>query len=163
MPAFARELGSPHAFQPLPNSACLLHADPVLRRSDTRNSTIGPISPPALEVPAGARVFFKSPESGAELTSPIKLQFGVSGMDIRPAGTDEKGTGHHHVLIDRGAFPMGEVIHADETHIHFGKGQTEAEVALAPGTHRLTMQFADFAHRSYGDQMSSTIEITVIE
>ena len=122
-----------------------------------------PISLPALEVPTGARVFFKSPESGAKLTSPIKLQFGVSGMEIRPAGTDEKGTGHHHVLIDRGAFPMGEIIPADETHKHFGLGQTEAELVLTPGKHRLTMQFADFMHRSFGKQMASEIEITVIE
>ena len=49
----------------------------------------------------------------------------------------------------------------DDTHIHFGKGQTETELKLAPGKHTLTMQFADGAHRSYGPDLSSTISVTV--
>ena len=37
----------------------------------------------------------------------------------------------------------------------------EAEVELSPGEHTLTMQFADLAHRSYGEQLAATIKVTV--
>ncbi len=57
--------------------------------------------------------------------------------------------------------PAGEVIPADDKHLHFGKGQSEAEVKLTPGPHTLTLQFADGAHRSYGPELSKTIKITV--
>ena len=49
----------------------------------------------------------------------------------------------------------------DNQHKHFGKGQTESEVVLPPGKYKLTLQFADGAHRSYGEQMRKTIEVTV--
>jgi len=45
--------------------------------------------------------------------------------------------------------------------VHFGKGQTEAEVKLPPGNYKLTMQFADGFHLSYGKDMSATINIAV--
>jgi hypothetical protein len=58
---------------------------------------------------------------------------------------------------------VGMVVPKDETHIHYGQGQTEAEVPLAPGPHALTLQFADGNHVSYGEQLSSTITVTVAE
>ena len=42
-----------------------------------------------------------------------------------------------------------------------GKGQTEIEVTLPPGTYKLTAQFANGAHLSYGPAMSQTIKVTV--
>ena len=36
-----------------------------------------------------------------------------------------------------------------------------AEVKLAPGTYKLTAQFANGAHQSYGAAMSRTITVTV--
>ncbi len=33
-------------------------------------------------------------------TSPFTVKFGVKGMEIAPAGTDEPNSGHHHLLID---------------------------------------------------------------
>jgi hypothetical protein len=82
-------------------------------------------------------------------------------MKVAPAGTMTEGTGHHHLIIDGAAVPKGTVVPADDTHIHYGKGQTEADVKLPPGDHTLTMQFADGAHRSYGPEMSSTIKVHV--
>jgi len=35
----------------------------------------------------------------------------------------------------------------DDTHLHFGKGQTEASIVLAPGKHKLTLQFANALHK----------------
>jgi hypothetical protein len=65
-------------------------------------------------------------------------------------------------LINHDFIPSGEVIPAgDSTLIHFGKGQLSTEVNLAPGDQKLTMQFANGAHMSYGEKMSATIIVTV--
>jgi hypothetical protein len=113
--------------------------------------------------PENGRVFFKHPEDGAKVSSPVKIAMGVEGMDVQPAGRLESGTGHHHIIIDASAPGFGEAVPADEQHIHFGKGQTEAAVELTPGEHKLTLQFADGMHRSYGEQLSTTITVTVGE
>jgi hypothetical protein len=83
------------------------------------------------------------------------------GMRIAPAGDMTEGTGHHHLLIDARDIDTGVVIPNDNQHKHFGKGQTESQVFLQPGRYRLTMQFADGAHRSYGEGMRKSINITV--
>jgi len=49
----------------------------------------------------------------------------------------------------------------DDKDLHFGKGQTEAQVTLPPGRHTLTLQIADGAHRSYGPKWSTTITVNV--
>ena len=49
----------------------------------------------------------------------------------------------------------------NETNIHFGAGETETQLDLEPGEYTLTMQFADGFHQSYGEQMSTTIKVTV--
>ncbi|MDQ7728939.1 DUF4399 domain-containing protein [Halomonas sp. SpR8] len=118
-----------------------------------------------LAMPAMAKegVDFVTPEDGAELSNPIQVEMGVSGMQIEPAGTMEEGTGHHHLIVDGGPIAEGEVIPADDTHIHFGGGQTSYELTLPPGEHTLTLQFADGAHRSYGADWSSTITVDVVE
>ena len=110
-----------------------------------------------------AKVFFIEPKDGATVKSPVKIRMGLAGMAVKPAGTMEEGTGHHHIIIGPAGVEKGTVIPADETHIHFGLGQTEAEVELAPGAHKITMQFADGAHQSYGDVMAHTITINVEE
>ena len=112
-------------------------------------------------VPAEAKVFFKNLENGQTVSSPVKLEFGVEGMEVEPAGEVHAGKGHHHIIIDGSFLPTGTVVPADSVNIHYGKGQTETEVELSAGKHTLTMQFADGYHRSYGEQLSTTIEITV--
>lgn len=106
-------------------------------------------------------VHFIEPQDGATLPSTFKVRFGLDGMTVAPAGDMSEGTGHHHLLINVPDIPEGAVIPMDERHLHFGKGQTETELTLPPGRHRLTMQFADGLHRSYGDALRKTIEVTV--
>lgn len=106
-------------------------------------------------------VSFIEPVDGALVSSPFKVKFAVSGMEVKPAGEIVPNTGHHHLLIDGASAPQGEAIPADGQHLHFGKGQTETQISLPPGTHILTMQFANGAHQSYGAGMSRTINITV--
>jgi hypothetical protein len=107
------------------------------------------------------RVFFVAPENGATLSSPVKVKMGVEGMTVEKAGTLKPGTGHHHIIVNSSSIAEGAVVPADSQHIHFGGGQTETELTLPPGKHKLTLQFADGMHKSYGEDLSATIEITV--
>jgi len=131
--------------------------------------------PPAIgaaamvEPPPGAKVFFLSPADGAGLSGPLvdgKLKFpvrmGVENIEVRPAGAIVKGTGHHHIIVDGQGIPLGTVVPKDETHLHFGTGQTVADVELPPGEHTLTLQFADGVHMSYGPTLTSTIKVKVL-
>ena len=106
-------------------------------------------------------VAFGNLKDGDTVSSPVKVEFLVYGKTIKPAGTEEEGTGHHHIIIDGGSIQAGIVVPANDTHIHFGKGQTETTLELTPGEHTLTLQFADFAHRSFGSKWSKTITVTV--
>ena len=105
---------------------------------------------------ADKSVSFVEPKDGATVTSPFKVV-----MAVDPAGEIKADSGHHHLLIDLGPMPAGEAIPVDATHLHFGKAQTDAEVTLPPGKYKLTMQYANGAHVSYGPAMASTINITV--
>jgi len=104
---------------------------------------------------------FIEPQDGAAVSNPVHVKFGVDGMTVAPAGTTTPGTGHHHLLIDSGPLPKGEVVPVNDKSLHYGKGQTEADVTLPPGDHTLTAQFADGAHRSYGPDWSQTITVHV--
>jgi hypothetical protein len=101
------------------------------------------------------------PADGATVGTTFKVRFGVKGVEVAPAGDIVANSGHHHLLINLDSLPAGESIPFSEKHIHFGKGQTEAEVKLAPGTYKLTAQFANGAHQSYGKPLSQTINVTV--
>lgn len=115
------------------------------------------------EKPELASVSFASPKDGETVKSPVQVKMDVKGLKVRVAGEapDEKTTGHHHVIVDGAFIPEGQVIATDAKHLHFGKGQTETTITLPPGEHTLTLQFADGAHRSYGEALSKTIHIKV--
>jgi hypothetical protein len=106
-------------------------------------------------------VSFLEPANGASVSSPFKVKFAVSGMDVKPAGDMTANTGHHHLLVNATPVKAGEVIPADDKHIHFGKGQTETDLTLPPGNYTLTMQFANGLHQAYGPGMNKEIKITV--
>lgn len=110
---------------------------------------------------AAQSVDFAEPKNGAVVGSPFKVKFAVTGMEVKPAGDMTSSTGHHHLIINGDSLKAGESIPFDEKHLHFGKGQTEADVTLPPGTYKLTMQFANGAHQSYGPGLSKSITVTV--
>jgi len=107
------------------------------------------------------RVFFKNLVNGDTLTSPFQVAMGVSGMKVQPAGVLSPGTGHHHIIINKGFIKYGEIIPMDETHLHYGKGDTLTDLNLSSGEYTLTLQFANGLHMSYGEQFSNTITIYV--
>ena len=114
-----------------------------------------------MQVPDSAYVEFLNLADGDSVDSPFRVEMGAVGMEVRPAGEMVVGTGHHHLLVDMDAMEAGALIPNDETHLHFGLGQTETDVELSSGTHRLTMQFANGGHFSYGAGMSSSITLHV--
>ncbi len=122
--------------------------------ADTANPTAQP----------EAEVYFIEPADGAVLTSPVTVKFGLRGMGVAPAGVERAGTGHHHLLIDQdvGELDLGLPLPATERVRHFGAGQTEAEIELAPGEHRLTLVVGDHLHIPHDPPVTSqTITITV--
>ena len=108
-------------------------------------------------------MFFMEPADKANVGTTLKVKMGLSGMKICPANleTADKTCGHHHLIIDGTSVAEGQPISNDATHMHFGKGQTEADLTLTPGPHTLTLQFADFAHRSFGEKLSTSINVIV--
>ena len=101
---------------------------------------------PRSPAPKDVELYIIAPVDGETVTNPVTVRFGLRGMGIAPAGIAMENTGHHHLLIDADLPPYNLPIPADANHVHFGKGQTEATVTLAPGRHRLQLLLADHLH-----------------
>ena len=112
-------------------------------------------------VPADAKVMFTEPKNGQTVPQKFKVKFAAMNIKVEKAGVVKAGSGHHHLIIDGTGEPEGSVVAKDATHMHFGDGQTETEITLPPGPHKLTLQFADGAHMSYGPSLSQTITVNV--
>lgn len=92
----------------------------------------------------------------------VTVQLGARGITIRPAGTNEANTGHHHLFIDRDPTPVGEAIPVEPGIVHLGAAQTEyALEGLAPGEHRVIALIGDFAHVRIGTVATDTVHFTV--
>jgi hypothetical protein len=112
--------------------------------------------------PAGASVYFINIKDKETVTSPFKVQFGLTGMGVAPAGVEKDKTGHHHLLIDaklsdeeaKAPLPM------DPQHMHFGGGQTETTLTLPPGQHTLQLVLGDWSHIPFSPLVASQV-ITV--
>jgi len=116
--------------------------------------------------PAAAKLYIVSPADGAEVSSPVVINFGLKGMGVAPAGlylAEDQPTGHHHLMVDVEELPdLTLPLPKDETHIHFGGGQTEASITLEPGTHTLQLVLGDHGHIPHDPPMTSEkITITV--
>lgn len=114
--------------------------------------------------PEGAKVFFIDLVDGDKISSPLELRFGIEGMQVVPAGTEQEHSGHHHLLIDATleGDALNEPIPSDENHVHFGKGQKEASVELSPGEHTLQLILGDHNHIPHNPPVvSEQITITV--
>ncbi len=125
---------------------------------------IGLTGPALAQSPApdGAKVYFIEPKDGAEVSSPVSVKFGLSGMGVAPAGVEKAKTGHHHLLIDVGKVDLDNPLPADDNHKHFGGGQTETSITLAPGQHTLQLLLGDHNHIPHKPPvMSEKITITV--
>ena len=118
--------------------------------------------------PKHARVYFVGLKDGAVVESPFRVQFGIQGFGITPAGTTGKErhtAGHHHLLVNVESLPdMDEAIPRDRHHIHFDAGETETLLELPPGEHTLQLLLGDEDHEPHDPPLLSekiTITVTV--
>ncbi|MDX1507233.1 MAG: DUF4399 domain-containing protein [Woeseiaceae bacterium] len=126
------------------------------------SATSAPATMPRSTSPEGARVFFITPVDGSTVSNPVRIEFGIEGMDVVPAGSDAPNSGHHHLIIDAGLPDLGLPIPANDNYIHFGDGSTSTERELAPGEHTLQLLLGDHLHVPHEPPvMSPVITITV--
>ena len=112
--------------------------------------------------PDDAKLYFIAPADGAAVSNPVTVRFGLSNMGVAPAGVSHPGSGHHHLLVDVETPALDFPIINNENHLHFGGGQTETTLELAPGEHTLQLLLGDFAHIPHDPAvMSERITITV--
>lgn len=104
----------------------------------------------AVDLREPVSVSFGNLKNGYTVRSPVWVEFGIRGMGVVPAGNAHDKAGHHHILVDK-ALPMNhrDKIPFDDSHRHFGKGQTSAAIDLPPGKHTLRLLFADHEHRPH--------------
>ena len=113
--------------------------------------------------PQGSTVYFLAPMDGETVASTFTVKFGLRGMGVAPAGIDKENTGHHHLLVDHSGdvnnvqpLPTGDQVR------HFGGGQTETEITLAPGRHTLQLILGNYLHIPHNPPVASeVITITV--
>ena len=113
--------------------------------------------------PDGARAYFIEPQDGQSVAQTFTVKFGLSGMGVSPAGIKRDNTGHHHILIDMASLPdMSKPLPATDRIKHFGGGQTETTLTLAPGTHTLQLLLGNHLHVPHDTPvLSEKITITV--
>ncbi len=105
-------------------------------------------APAEKAAPAKAAAFFVNLKDGDTVTSPFNVKFGVTGMDVKPAGIVTPNSGHFHLLIDTTLTDaqLKQPIPVDDQHKHYGKGQTEDTISLPAGKHTLQLVMGDAAH-----------------
>lgn len=118
---------------------------------------------PRSPAPANVKLGFIDLPDNARVPGKLMIRFSLTGMDVAPAGPPQRNAGHHHLLIDTELPPLDQPIPSDFNHVHFGGGQTEAEIALTPGKHTLQLLFADHDHVPHNPPVMSqkiTVEVT---
>ena len=112
--------------------------------------------------PEGARAYIISPQDGATVSSPVTVIFGLEGLGVAPAGVEKAKTGHHHLIIDADLPSLTDPVPSDDNYRHFGGGQTETIIELAPGSHKLQLIMGDQNHIPHDPPVASEkITITV--
>ena len=110
------------------------------------------------------KVYFINLQDGDVLKSPFLVQFGLEGKGIAPAGVDIKNTGHHHLLINVDEIDYSSPIPSTSQYLHFGLGQTETNLDLPPGKHKLQLILGDKQHVPHQPPLASKIiEVTVMD
>ena len=113
------------------------------------------------------RVFFVEPKDGATVKSPVPLKFGIENYQIAavPQGTVDTARpnmGHYHVAVDSDCLPAGTAIQKAAPWVHFGTGNSEIEMQLPAGMHKLTLQLGDDMHRAV-EGLCTSITVNVTE
>jgi hypothetical protein len=123
-----------------------------------------PAKPALTPSKPGAKAYFVDLKDGATIAPTTTIHFGLSGMGVAPAGVARPNSGHFHLLIDEDTPPLDEPIPSNDNSLHFGAGQTETTLTLAPGKHTLQLLMGDANHIPHSPPvMSPIIHVTVAE
>ena len=141
----------------LGDQAHIPHVAPVVSEKIRVRVDAATVEKTRTPAPAGASVSLVEPVDGATLGRTVKVKFGVSGMELAPAGTNKPNSGHHHLLIDTPLPPLDREIPSDLNHLHFGRAQTETEITLAPGDHTLQLLLGDHEHLPHDPPIFSKV------
>jgi len=126
----------------------------------------GTWAPANVEAQGKPRIFFVEPKNGASVKSPVHLKFGIENYKIAavPDGdvkTARPGVGHYHVGVGTGCLGAGQtIVKGTPSWIHLGKGDSEMDMQLTPGKHRLSLQLGDDLHNTVKG-LCSTITVNV--
>jgi len=132
--------------------------------AEHHEKTKAAVATPKVESPKDAKVYIISPKDGETVKGKFLVRFGLKGMGIAPAGIVFPNTGHHHLIINGAKFDMNLPLPMSDTLKHYGGGQTEASIELAPGKHTLQLVLGDHLHRPHQPPViSEIITITVAE
>jgi len=114
------------------------------------------------------RIFFVEPKNNATVKSPVHLKFGIENYKIAavPEGdvkTARPGVGHYHVGVEQDCLKPGEtIVKGTPQWVHLGKGDTEMDMQLTPGKHKLSLQLGDDLHNTV-QGLCSTITVNVAQ
>ena len=109
----------------------------------------------SLILSSSEKVYFINLEDGIKTTSPVFIQFGLSGKGIAPAGINMPNTGHHHLLINVDEIDFSKPIPSSKNHLHFGGGQSEALINLPEGENTLQLLLGDMQHKPHSPPLIS--------
>ncbi|MBH32552.1 MAG: rod shape-determining protein RodA [Gammaproteobacteria bacterium] len=97
--------------------------------------------------PENASVEIMGIEDGGVYKSPISIEFVINNMEVVPAGTKKKNSGHHHLLLNLESMPnLKAPLPSTQNIIHFGKAQKSTKLELKEGKHTIQLLFADHLH-----------------
>ena len=114
--------------------------------------------------PKEAEAFIIEPHNGDTVSETFTVKFGLSGMEVAPAGEDKEGTGHHHLLVDLAETPdLETALPATENIKHFGAAQTETELTLPKGKHTLQLVLGNYAHVPHDNPVISEQIVIVVQ
>ena len=116
---------------------------------------------------ATPRLVWLSPDDGAEVTTPVRLEFDAVNYEIAPVPEGEVETArpdiaHHHVGMEGECLTPGTMIPQDNpAWIHFGDGSNFIDMQLEPGEYTLTIQAGNDLHEAV-EGLCETITFTVV-
>jgi Domain of unknown function (DUF4399) len=112
-----------------------------------------------------AEAYFVNLKSGDKIETPFLVRFGLSGgWGLAPISAPTGGkSGHHHLLVNRDLpLDFKQPLPFNDQYIHFGKGQMETVLNLAPGNYTLRLLLADDKHLPHF-VYSKPVAITVVK
>ena len=136
----------------------------ISRRAFLYTAMVVPVTAAAqTPAPPDAYLYIIWPNDGQRIKGAFWVRFGLRNMGVTRAGDNTPNVGHHHLLVDvNTSLDPNEPIPSDKNHLHFGGGQTEARLELAPGEHTLQLVLGDAEHKPFKPPVvSKKIRITV--